>query len=75
MAAQLYAVVLVVVVALLSLGLGLVVFGTGELIVARDGVVILAKNDVLWEICICVRFCIHQHGNSCRTVMFLLLNG
>ncbi len=49
MAAQLYAVVLVVVVALLSLGLGLVVFGTGELIVARDGVVILAKNDVLWR--------------------------
>jgi ABC-2 type transport system permease protein len=49
LAGQIYAVFLVIVVAVISLGLGVVIFGTGELIVARDGIVILAKNDILWR--------------------------
>jgi ABC-2 type transport system permease protein len=45
-----YTNLLVLFLALMSLGLGILIFGTGELIVVRSsGIVIFAREDVLWR--------------------------
>jgi len=45
-----YTTILVFWLALLSLGMGLLVFGAGELIVVRpENVIIFAKDDILWR--------------------------
>lgn len=40
---------LVLWLAVVSLGLGVLIFGTGELIVIREEITIFAKNDILWR--------------------------
>jgi len=49
LAGQIYAISIVLLVALLSLGLGIVIFGRGELIVVREEIVILSKDDIFWR--------------------------
>ena len=49
-ASTLYAVLLVATMALLSLGIGTVMLGTGEMVAVRSMVVILAEDDVLWRL-------------------------
>ncbi len=48
-AAVLYTQSLVLWLALMSLGLGVLLFGAGELIVVKAGITIFAKDDVLWR--------------------------
>lgn len=48
-ASLLYAHSLVLWLALISLGLGIILFGTGELIVVANKIVIFAKDDILWR--------------------------
>jgi len=40
---------LVLFLAVISLGLGLIIFGVGELIVIKDAIIIFAQNDILWR--------------------------
>lgn len=49
-ASTLYAILLVGTMALLSLGIGTAILGTGEMVAVRSMVVILAENDVLWRL-------------------------
>lgn len=49
-ASTLYAVLLVGAMALLSLGVGVAVLGTGEMVAVRSMIVVLAENDVLWRL-------------------------
>ncbi|MEJ2618216.1 MAG: hypothetical protein P8Z35_24885, partial [Ignavibacteriaceae bacterium] len=49
-AGLLYTYSLIFWLALISLGLGIIIFGTGELIVLKSSqIIIFAKNDVLWR--------------------------
>lgn len=48
-AGTLYTHALVLWLAIMSLGLGITIFGTGELIVIKNEITIFAKNDVLWR--------------------------
>ncbi len=50
LAGLIYTLILIFWLAIISLGLGTVLLGTGELIVVgKDGITILAQNDVLWR--------------------------
>lgn len=49
-ASTLYANLLVLVMALLSVGIGVLVLGTGEVIAVRSHIVILAQDDVIWRL-------------------------
>lgn len=44
-----YTLLLIVWLAVLSLGLGLFLFGSGELIVFQNGFIIFAKDDIIWR--------------------------
>jgi ABC-2 type transport system permease protein len=44
-----YANMLVLWLAVLSLGIGILLFGTGELLVIKDSIIIFAQNDILWR--------------------------
>lgn len=48
-AGNIYVVLMLAWLALLSLGLSILIFGTGELLIVQDGLVILPANDVLWR--------------------------
>ncbi|MFA6979124.1 MAG: ABC transporter permease subunit [Ignavibacteriaceae bacterium] len=48
-AGLIYTNLLVLFLAVISLGLGLIIFGVGELIVINDAVIIFAQNDILWR--------------------------
>jgi len=48
-AGWIYAVLLVVVMALLSIGLGLILFGSGDLLVVTNKVNIFSADDVMWR--------------------------
>lgn len=49
-AGLIYSNLLVLFLAVISLGLGLIIFGTGELMVVRSGtLIIFAKNDIIWR--------------------------
>ncbi len=63
----LYTVSLLLWMALLSLGLSLVIFGSGELVVIRQKIIILAANDVLWRFALAYLYAIL----SMSTVMAL----
>ncbi|MFA6027232.1 MAG: ABC transporter permease subunit [Ignavibacteriaceae bacterium] len=44
-----YTNLLVLWLAIISLGLGVIIFGVGELIVIKDAIIIFAQNDILWR--------------------------
>lgn len=44
-----YTAMLVGFLALMSMGLGILIFGTGELIVIKDSIIIFAKDDIIWR--------------------------
>ena len=48
-AGLIYANMLVVWLAVFSIGLGVMIFGTGELIVMKSSIIVFAKNDILWR--------------------------
>ncbi|MDP3150950.1 MAG: ABC transporter permease subunit [Ignavibacteria bacterium] len=48
-AGLIYTNLLVLFLAVISLGLGLIIFGVGELIVIKDAIIIFAQNDILWR--------------------------
>ncbi|MDP1994369.1 MAG: ABC transporter permease, partial [Ignavibacteria bacterium] len=48
-AGLIYTNLLVLWLAIISLGLGLIIFGIGELIVIKDVIIIFAQNDILWR--------------------------
>jgi len=48
-AGLIYTNLLVLWLAIISLGLGLIIFGVGELIVIKDVIIIFAQNDILWR--------------------------
>lgn len=48
-AGLIYTNLLVLWLAIISLGLGLIIFGIGELIVIKDAIIIFAQNDILWR--------------------------
>lgn len=48
-AGLIYTTMLVGFLAVMSMGLGVLFFGTGELIVVKSGIIIFAKDDVLWR--------------------------
>ncbi len=49
LAGTLYTFLMVLFLAVLSLGLGFILFGTGELIVITDVLIIFAREDILWR--------------------------
>lgn len=49
-AGLIYTIFLLLFLMLMSLGLSVLIFGTGDLIVAKQGVIIFAESDVLWRI-------------------------
>ncbi|MCX7735104.1 MAG: ABC transporter permease [Candidatus Kapabacteria bacterium] len=51
-----YTNLLILFLALVSLGLGILIFGTGELIVLRDIIIIFPTNDILWRFFIAYGF-------------------
>ncbi len=58
-----YTFLLILWLAVISLGLGYFIFGTGELIVLKSGVIIvLAKNDVLWRFALAYCFAVLSMG-------------
>lgn len=50
LAGIIYTILLLAFLMLISLGLSILIFGAGDLIVAKQGVIIFAQNDVLWRI-------------------------
>lgn len=48
-AGLIYTNLLVLWLAVISLGLGIMIFGVGELIVFKDAIIIFAQNDILWR--------------------------
>ncbi len=48
-AGLIYTNLLVLWLAIISLGLGVIIFGVGELIVIKDAIIIFAQNDILWR--------------------------
>ncbi|MDZ4745328.1 MAG: ABC transporter permease subunit [bacterium] len=50
MASMVYANLLVLLMAILSIVIGLLVLGTGELLVVRSQIVILAQDDIIWRL-------------------------
>jgi len=48
-AGLIYSNLLVACLAFVSLGIGYLIFGAGELIVVRDSIIIFAKDDILWR--------------------------
>jgi ABC-2 type transport system permease protein len=44
-----YTILLVLCLAVISLGLGIIIFGTGDLLVREDGLLILSKQQALWR--------------------------
>lgn len=48
-AGYIYSITLIIWLAIISLGLSLLLFGTGELLVFKDVLIILASNDILWR--------------------------
>ncbi len=58
-----YTFLLILWLAVISLGLGYFIFGSGELIVLKSGVIIvLAKNDVLWRFALAYCFAVLSMG-------------
>ncbi len=49
MAGTIYTILMVMFLAVVSLGLGVILFGTGELIVITDVLIIFAREDILWR--------------------------
>lgn len=49
LAGLIYTNLLVFWLALISLGLGIIIFGVGELIVIKDAIIIFAQHDILWR--------------------------
>lgn len=49
LAGQIYSVMLIMWLGILSLGLGTLLFGRGELIVMQDVITVFSKDDVLWR--------------------------
>ncbi len=49
MAGTIYTILMVLFLAVVSLGLGVILFGTGELIVITDVLIIFAREDILWR--------------------------
>lgn len=50
LAGMIYTATLIFFMALISLGLGLVIMGTGDLIVIKNTIYVFAENDVLWRL-------------------------
>ncbi|MFA6596286.1 MAG: ABC transporter permease subunit [Ignavibacteriaceae bacterium] len=48
-AGLIYTNLLVLWLAVISLGLGILIFGVGELLVIKDAIIIFAQNDILWR--------------------------
>jgi len=48
-AGTIYTILMVLFLAVVSLGLGVILFGTGELIVITDVLIIFAREDILWR--------------------------
>ncbi len=58
-----YSFLLILWLAVISFGLGYFIFGTGELIVLKSGVIIvLAKNDILWRFALAYCFAVLSMG-------------
>lgn len=55
-AGQIYTHSLVLWLALISMGLGVLIFGVGELIVITDNITIFAKDDILWRFALAYGF-------------------
>lgn len=66
-AGLIYTNLLVLWLAIISLGLGLIIFGIGELIVVKDVIIIFAQNDILWRFMLAYAFA----GLSMSVVMAL----
>lgn len=49
LAGMIYANLLVLWLAIFSIGLGVIIFGTGELIVIKNSIIVFAQNDILWR--------------------------
>lgn len=49
LAGLIYANLIVLWLAVVSLGVGILIFGVGELLVIRDAIIIFAQNDILWR--------------------------
>lgn len=49
LAGTIYTNLMVLFLAVISLGLGVILFGTGELIVIKDVLIIFSKDDILWR--------------------------
>jgi len=48
-AGMIYSNLLVLWLAFFSIGLGIIIFGTGELIVVKNSIIVFAKDDILWR--------------------------
>ena len=58
-----YTFLLILWLSIMSLGLGTIIFGTGELLVAgSNGIVILASNDVIWRFLLAYLFAVLSMG-------------
>lgn len=55
-AGQIYTHSIVLWLALISMGLGIIIFGTGELIVIADNITIFAKDDIIWRFALAYGF-------------------
>lgn len=55
-AAIIYTNLLILFLAIVSLGLGVILFGTGELLIIRDTIVIFAREDIFWRFIIAYGF-------------------
>lgn len=63
LAGIIYTFLLILWLSIMSLGLGTILFGTGELLVAgSSGIVILANNDVLWRFFLAYMFAVLSMG-------------
>ena len=62
-AGLIYTFLLILWLAVISMGLGYLLFGTGELIVLKSGtIIVLAKNDILWRFLLAYCFAVLSMG-------------
>jgi len=55
-AAIIYTNLLILFLAVVSLGLGIILFGTGELLIIRDTIIIFARDDIFWRFIVAYGF-------------------
>jgi len=55
-AAIIYTNLLILFLAVVSLGLGIILFGTGELLIIRDTIIIFAQDDIFWRFIVAYGF-------------------